>query len=74
MLAGAAAEFERDLPYGVWVDALDAYVAVAGPRGRADAELLADLAGVLPSLRGGERARRCDERHRVHRAVRRLLG
>ena len=27
VLAGAAAEFERDLPFGVWVDALDAYVA-----------------------------------------------
>ena len=27
VLAGSAAEFERDLPYGVWVDALDAYVA-----------------------------------------------
>ena len=27
VLAGSAAEFERDLPFGVWVDALDADVA-----------------------------------------------
>ena len=27
MLGGSATEFERDLPFGVWVDALDAYVA-----------------------------------------------
>ena len=26
VLAGVAAEFERDLPFSVWVDALDAYV------------------------------------------------
>jgi predicted ATPase len=26
-LAGSATEFERDLPFSVWVDALDAYVA-----------------------------------------------
>ena len=66
VLSGSAAEFERDLPYGVWVDALDAYVASQ----ELDAEL-ADLAGVLPSLRPASRAG--DERHRAHRAVRRLL-
>ena len=27
VLSGAAAEFERDQPYGVWIEALDAYVA-----------------------------------------------
>ena len=27
VLAGSAAEFERDMPFSVWVDALDAYVA-----------------------------------------------
>src|SRR4051812_20119212 len=26
-LAGSATEFERDLPYSVWVDALDAYAS-----------------------------------------------
>ena len=48
------AEFERDLPFGVWVDALDAYVASQelAAREDADPDLLADLAGVLPALRG----------------------
>ena len=32
VLAGSAAEFERDVPFGVWADALDAYVAAAGAR------------------------------------------
>src|SRR3954452_5575933 len=27
VLAGSAAEFERELPFSVWVDALDAHVA-----------------------------------------------
>ena len=30
VLAGAAAEFEREMPFSVWVDALDAYVASQG--------------------------------------------
>src|SRR5215218_4490263 len=51
VLAGSAAEFERDLPFGVWVDALDAYVASQDLPARADVDLdwLADLSGVLPS-------------------------
>ena len=65
VLAGAGAEFERDRPYGVWVDALDAYAASQAIEDR-------DLAGVLPSI-GGE-APGGDERHRVHRAVGRLLA
>ena len=32
VLAGSASEFERDLPFSVWVDALDAYVGLAGAR------------------------------------------
>jgi predicted ATPase len=59
VLAGSAAEFERDLPFGVWVDALDAYVASQDLDAREDVdpELLGDLAGVLPSLRGDGAAR-----------------
>ena len=30
VLSGAAAEFERDMPFSVWVDALDAYVVAQG--------------------------------------------
>ena len=43
---GAAAEFERDLPYGVWVEALDAFVASQ----RLTERRVADLAVALPSL------------------------
>ena len=78
VLAGSAAEFERDLPFGVWVDALDDYVAsqelLAGDG--VDGEWLADLSGVLPSLRREGPASAPglgDERHRAHRAVRALL-
>ena len=78
VLAGSAAEFERDLPFGVWVDALDAYVASQDLDAREDldAELLDDLAGVLPSLKRDGAATAgglADERHRAHRAVRALL-
>ncbi len=67
VLSGAAAEFERELPYDVWVDALDPYVAAQ----ELDADLSA-LGAVLPSLQDpGESSG--DERHRTHRAVRRLL-
>ena len=66
-LSGSGSEFERDLPFGVWVDALDAYVASQ----ELDDDALADLAGVLPSLR--ERPSAPAERHQVHRAVRSLL-
>ena len=57
VLAGSAAEFERDLPFGVWSDALEAYVS---SRGDVDPELLAELQGGL-----------ADERYRAHRAMRR---
>ena len=79
VLGGSAAEFERDMPFGVWVDALDAYVASRDPDRHGedwDAELLDELAGVLPSLRGGGRSpdsALADERYRAHRAMRSLL-
>ena len=75
VLAGSAAEFEREVPFSVWVDALDAYVA-----SQADDEwepvLVRELGEMLPSLRrtaaeGGPAI--ADERYRAHRAVRRLL-
>ena len=78
MLAGSAAEFERDVPFGVWADALDAYVAAQEPDAQDGwgAELLDELAGVLPSLRKTGRepdSALADERYRAHRAVRTLL-
>jgi DNA-binding CsgD family transcriptional regulator/tetratricopeptide (TPR) repeat protein len=74
VLAGAGAEFERDLPYGVWVDALDDYVASQDLALSDDAAH--ELARVLPSLRAdsGDGAVVAEERYRVHRAMRSLLS
>jgi DNA-binding NarL/FixJ family response regulator len=75
VLAGAAAEFERDLPFAVWADALDAYAASQNLD--VPAELQDELAEVLPSLapaRPRARDAVADERHLAHRAIRRLLG
>ena len=78
VLAGAAAEFERDVPFGVWADALDAYVVAADlPRRAGWGDALTDeLAEVLPSLHDGRSggAGPADERYRTHRAVRALLA
>lgn len=78
VLRGAGSEFERDLPFGVFADALDALAAAGDLPSEVttDAEWLGELAHVLPSLRHGERAASpagADERHRAHSAVRRLL-
>ena len=77
VLAGVAAEFEREMPFSVWVDALDAYVVsqdLSDHEGW-DADLAGELGQVLPSLRQGDGASAeiADERYRAHRAVRRLL-
>ncbi len=77
VLSGAAAEFERDLPFSVVVDALDAYVVsqdLEERDGWSD-ELATELGRVLPSLgsAGGGEGAVADERFRAHRAVRRLL-
>ena len=78
VLSGAAAEFEREMPFSVWVDALDAYVVAQGLTEHEgwDADLGTELGRVLPSVRSsnGESAAIADERYRTHRAVRRLLG
>ncbi|MGH2943148.1 MAG: ATP-binding protein, partial [Solirubrobacteraceae bacterium] len=71
VLAGAAAEFERSMPFSVWSDALDAYVAAQELELR-DAD---DLAEILPALRrpGATGSSVADERYRAHRAMRGLL-
>ena len=78
MLSGAAAEFEREMPFSVWVDALDAYVVAQGlsEHDDWDADLAAELGQVLPSVGTppATPAAIADERYRAHRAVRRLLG
>jgi predicted ATPase len=78
VLAGSATEFERDLPFSVWADALDAYVdsQELSLHEAWDAEAVGELAEVLPSLpraAGGARRSVADERYRAHRAVRKLL-
>ena len=78
VLSGRASELERDLPFSVFVDALDEYVQSLEPS-RLDAlddETRAQLAHVLPSLpsRGsGNGVAPQQERYRAHRAVCRLL-
>ncbi|HEV2776861.1 MAG TPA: AAA family ATPase, partial [Solirubrobacteraceae bacterium] len=80
VLSGSAAEFERDVPFSVWIDALDAYVA-SQDLGRHDAwnaGLARELGAVLPRLRpaAGGRGEEplADERYRIFRAVTTLLG
>ena len=78
VLAGAASEFERDLPFSVFVDALDEYVAGLEPGRLAalDDAVQAELAQVFPSLSalaGGQQVSPQHERYHSHRAVRALL-
>src|SRR6188472_859165 len=78
VLSGSASELERDLPFSVFVDALDEYVRGLGP-GRfsgLDDDVRSELAHVFPSLTalaGGRRVALQHERYRSHRAVRSLL-
>ena len=77
VLVGRGSELERDLPFGVWVAALDDHVAALGPD-RVEAlvgDRAAELARVLPSIAPATRplGGLQDERFRAHRAVRALL-
>jgi DNA-binding NarL/FixJ family response regulator/tetratricopeptide (TPR) repeat protein len=78
VLSGSASELESDLPFWLFVDALDEYVAGLDPRRLAALadDVQADLAHVLPALseRGrGVAGADADERYRAHGAVRALL-
>ena len=78
VLSGSASELERDLPFSVFVDALDEYVQGLEPR-RLEAledDVRTELGRVFPSLSrfaSGKGAAFQDERYRSHRAVRELL-
>ena len=73
VLAGSASELERELPFWVFVDALDEYVHGLAPHRLAamDSDARTELAHVLPSL--GAAADLAAERYRTHRAMRQLL-
>jgi ATP/maltotriose-dependent transcriptional regulator MalT len=78
VLVGSASELERDLPFSVFVDALDEYLRGLDPSrlGRLDEDVRTELAHVFPSLSGLETGREValqHERYRSHRAVRALL-
>ena len=78
VLSGSASELEADLPFWVFVDALEEYVAGLDPRRLASLEddVRAELALVFPALSAQAPAREPvlqDERYRTHRAVRELL-
>ena len=78
VLSGRAGELELDLPFWVFVDALDEYVHGLDPQrlDDLDEDVRAELATVLPSLAGlaiGHRTAIQHERYRSHRAVCMLL-
>jgi DNA-binding NarL/FixJ family response regulator len=78
VLSGRAGELELDLPFWVFVDALDEYVHGLDPQrlDDLDGDVLAELATVFPSLAGlasGHRTAMQHERYRSHRAVCTLL-
>src|SRR4051812_17764544 len=78
VLSGSASELERDLPFWVFVDAIDEYLRGLEPwllEELAD-DVRAELATVFPSLSSlatGREVAPQHERYRSHRAVRSLL-
>jgi ATP/maltotriose-dependent transcriptional regulator MalT len=78
-LRGSAAEFERDLPFGLIIDALDEYLESLAPSAfhSLGTETLAELGGVFPALRsldpGSDEPTTSAERHRAYHAARELM-
>jgi ATP/maltotriose-dependent transcriptional regulator MalT len=79
VLDGRAAELERDIPFGLIVDALNDYLgSLPPPVLRAlDEDVVNELAAIFPSLpqqhRGAASGGEGAERYRLHYAVRRVL-
>ena len=78
VLSGSASELERDLPFWVFVDALDEYLQGVEPHrlDELDDDTRTELAGVFPSLSRFTTTGRAvlqHERYRSQRAVRELL-
>src|SRR5262245_4826410 len=78
VLSGSGSELELDLPFSVFVDALDEYLRGLDPASlqRLEEDVRTELAHVFPALSrlaaGGDPAAQ-HERYRTHRAVRSLL-
>lgn len=78
-LHGRAAEFERELPFGLFVDALDSYLEAAAPNALNALlpEQVDELATAFPAMRGlasgATHAPAPDDRVRVYHAVRELI-
>lgn len=78
VLSGSASELERDLPFSIFVDALDEYLGSldVGQLSALDDDVQAELAHVFPSLSAladGRVVASQHERYRSHRAVCALL-
>jgi DNA-binding CsgD family transcriptional regulator len=76
VFVGRGAELERELPFAIWIDALDDHVASLGER-KLDAligERVGELARVLPSAAPAGAGGLQDERFHAYRAVRALLA
>src|SRR3954471_10035134 len=77
VLFGSGAELERELPFWLFVDALDEYLEGIEPRRleRLDVDTRGELAKLLPSFSraAGPPSGTLHERYRTHRAVRELL-
>ena len=79
VLEGRAAEFERDIPFGLIVDALNDYVGALEPAmlRALDEDTVQELASIFPSLPtpdgGSASGGRGAERYRLHYAIRSLL-
>jgi predicted ATPase len=75
VLGARASEFESDLPYALWTEALDGHLADLGDRRVAQLGLAqpAALAAVLPALGKVATEETSGDRHRTHRALRDLL-
>jgi DNA-binding CsgD family transcriptional regulator len=75
VLSGRSAELERELPFGLVIDALDAYLGSLDPQTfeRIAPDEMSELAGLFPSLRSLTEAPELPsepgERFRAHRAV-----
>ena len=78
VLVGRASELESDLPYGIFVDALDEYLQTLdlGWLESLDGASAGELARMFPTFPGGKAhaVAVLDERYRAHRAIQALLA